>query len=40
MVTTMRIEQKTKDRLAKHGKYGQTMDDILNEVLDKMEGTA
>jgi hypothetical protein len=37
MDTTIRITQKTKDRLAKHGKYGDTMDVIINDVLDEVE---
>ena len=37
MVTSIRIEEKTKDRLAKLGKYGETMDDILNRLLDRVK---
>jgi len=39
MVTSIRIEEKTKARLAKHGKYGQTMDEILNTILDKVKSS-
>lgn len=39
MVTSIRIEETTKLRLARLGKYGQTMDDIINDVLDKVKSS-
>jgi len=35
--TTIRVEQTTKKRFAKHGSYGDTVDIILNRILDKAE---
>ena len=35
--TTIRLDEKTKMRLINYGKYNQTMDDIINLVLDKLE---
>jgi|APSaa5957512535_1039671.scaffolds.fasta_scaffold306026_2 hypothetical protein len=37
MATTIRIEENTKLRLVKHGIYCDTMDEIVNKVLDKAE---
>ena len=35
--TSIRIKDKTKQRLAKHGKYGDSIDAIINRVLDAYE---
>ena len=37
MITTVKLTKETKERLSKHGVYGQSMDDILNEILDAIE---
>lgn len=39
MITTIRIDKTTRDRFNAHGKKGQSSDDLLNEILDKVEGT-
>lgn len=36
--TTQKLKTKTLERLQKHGKMGDTFDDVLNKVLDKLEG--
>ncbi len=36
-VTTIRVAKKTRDRLARHGQFGQTIDDVVNRVLDTVE---
>ncbi|HLE47629.1 MAG TPA: hypothetical protein VI818_04970 [Candidatus Thermoplasmatota archaeon] len=36
-VTTIRVAKKTRDRLARHGEFGQTIDDVVNGVLDTVE---
>lgn len=38
MATTIRIEYATRTRFYTHGKKGQSSDDLLNEILDKLEG--
>lgn len=35
--TNVRIDVKTRDRIARHGKYGDSMDTILNRILDFYE---
>lgn len=34
----MRVYKDTKKRLEQYGEYGDSHDDILNKVLDKVEG--
>ncbi len=36
-ITTIKLTKETKERLSKHGNYGMTMDDILNNILDAVE---
>ena len=36
--TTIRISKETKKRLSEHGKHGQNFDDIVNELLNKVNG--
>ena len=36
-ITTIRVAKKTRDRLARHGEFGQTIDDVVNRVLDTVE---
>lgn len=36
-VTTIRVARKTRDRLARHGSFGQTIDEVVNRVLDTVE---
>ena len=36
--TTIRISKETKERLSEHGKHSQNFDDIVNELLDKVNG--
>ena len=33
----IRIKKETYDRLAKKGKFGDTIDDIMNRILDSIE---
>ena len=35
--TSVKLSRTTKERLFKHGDYGMTMDDILNNILDAVE---
>jgi len=35
--TTISIKKKTKNRLEKHGRKGQTWDELINEMLDEIE---
>lgn len=35
--TTIRIAVSTRERMEKHGNYGETADDILNKLMDKAE---
>ncbi len=37
MITTLRVDSTTRDRFNKYGKKGQSSDDLLNEILDKIE---
>ena len=37
MNTTIPITKKTKERLKKYGKMGETWDSLINRVLDKCE---
>ena len=37
MITTMRLDSATRDRLKTFGKMGQSFDDVLNEIMDKAE---
>ncbi len=34
---TMKIKNKTKERLLKHGKMGQSFDELINQLLDRVE---
>ena len=36
-MTTMKVSEETKKRLMKYGSFGQTFDDVINSVLDKVE---
>lgn len=36
-VTTIRVARKTRERLARHGRFGQSIDDVVNGVLDTVE---
>ena len=35
--TTLKVKMNTRDRLAKHGCKDQTYDNLINELLDKVE---
>jgi len=35
--TTIKLKSNTRNRLAKHGAKDQTYDDLVNEMLDKIE---
>ena len=35
--TTIKLSDKTKQRLTDHGKKGMTYDDIVNVILDRQE---
>jgi hypothetical protein len=35
--TTLKVKMNTRDRLAKHGSKDQTYDNLINELLDKVE---
>ena len=37
MITSIRLDDKTRDRLKTFGKMGQSFDDVLNELMDKVE---
>lgn len=37
--TTIRISEKTRDRLAKYGKFGESYDTLINRVLDNIKDT-
>lgn len=37
MDTTIRIDTTTRDRFNKHGTKGQSSNDLLNDILDKVE---
>ncbi|MDQ6667896.1 MAG: hypothetical protein M3Y53_06670 [Thermoproteota archaeon] len=34
---TIRINDATKDRIVKYGKWGQSLDTILNNILDELD---
>lgn len=34
---TIRINDTTKDRIVKYGKWGQSLDTILNNILDELD---
>lgn len=34
---TIRINDTTKDRIVKYGKWGQSLDTVLNNILDELE---
>jgi len=36
-ITTIRVSKETKLRLMNHGKMIETMDDLLNRILDNFE---
>ena len=36
-ITSIRLDSTTRDRLTKHGKMHQSYDEVLNEILDKVE---
>ena len=38
LVKTLKISEATHDRLKKHGKFGDSFDDILNRLMDIVEG--
>lgn len=33
----IRIHQKTFERLSKHGKFGDSIDDVINKILNDLE---
>lgn len=35
--TTQKVYCKTLERVQKHGKMGDSFDDVLNKILDKLE---
>jgi hypothetical protein len=35
--TTLKLKMTTRDRLAKHGRKDQSYDDLINELLDKVD---
>lgn len=37
MITSIKLDSSTKQRLFKYGVYGNTMDEILNKILDMIE---
>ena len=40
MWTTIRVKRSTKERLMKHGRMGETFDQLLNRILDAIEKRA
>ena len=36
-ITTVRVTTETRSRLNEHGKKGDSHDDIINKILDKVE---
>lgn len=36
-ITTIKVRVSTRDRLAKHALYGDTMDIVINRIIDKAE---
>lgn len=37
-ITTIRVSKETHLRIQKHGSMTESMDDLLNRILDKFEG--
>ena len=37
-ITSLRVTEGTKKKLAEHGKKGQSFDDIINELMNKVNG--
>jgi hypothetical protein len=37
MMSTIQVQNKTKQRLAKHGTFSSTYDSIINKILDHMD---
>jgi len=35
--TTIRVSESTKERLKQHGDMGMTYDEVVNDVLDRLE---
>jgi len=35
--TTITIQTSTKQRLAKNGRFGQSFDSLINEILERLE---
>jgi predicted CopG family antitoxin len=40
LVKTLKINEDTHERLKKHGKFGDSFDDVLNRLMDAVEGKA
>lgn len=38
LVKTLKIGEKTHERLKKHGKFGDSFEDIINRLMDIVEG--
>lgn len=36
-ITTIRVKKSTKKRMEKHGRMGETFDQLLNRILDEFE---
>ena len=36
-IKTLRVKRPTHERLSALGEYGETMDDIINKLIDKVE---
>jgi len=36
-ITTIQLKKETVERLKKHGEFGQSYDDLLNTLLDKIK---
>jgi len=39
-ITTLMVKKRTRDKLAKLGEYGDSMDDIINKLLEKSKKSA
>ena len=37
---SLKVREETHSRLSKHGKYGESMDEIITKILDYYEGKA
>lgn len=35
--TTIRVKEKTKERLESHGKMNESFDDLINRILNELE---